>query len=235
MYGYRRLTLIPLVLLAGLSPAPAPAGEESTARSIIEKSIENYKDWKSFKVDFEQTYVSALLGNEVVERGRMFLAIGEGIRWEYRKPERKIAVLKKDGETLFYIPAEKRIYLDSIAGSRTGRLYLAILTGEIAALEGFSKELVGGDSGKIRVRLRPPDKSEGVDFVLVDFNAKGYYIREITVVDDLGNRENFVFGRYERGTRLDPGLFDVEPGPGVGIIDRRNADFVRDEHETEFQ
>ena len=225
-----------LAAFLSLSVSSELAGEDgSPAEWIISRALENYREWRAFKVDFKQTYVSGMLGSEATEGGIISVKIESGVRWDYLNPERKMAVLKPGGESVFYIPGEKRAYFDRIGEDRIGRLYLALLTGRAEGLDGFEKEVIARFSGRVRVKLRPRDEVEGIDFILVDFDSRGYHIHEITVVDEVGNNQSFLFSGYEKKARIDDRLFDLKLPPNVRIVDRRVERQARDRDEPNIQ
>ena len=90
------------MLLAGLLAQPA------AAKGLIERMEERTRRTTSLTAEFVQTYRSAALGREQVERGTLKIKRPGRMLWEYREPERKTFL--SDGKAFyFYVPAERQV------------------------------------------------------------------------------------------------------------------------------
>ena len=60
----------------------------------------------SLTANFTQTFRSAATAQQVVERGRLFVKRPGRMRWDYKQPDKKVFLVRSDGTTLVYVPAD---------------------------------------------------------------------------------------------------------------------------------
>src|SRR6185503_14502962 len=107
-----------------------PASPDGLVRRVEERS----RRTTSLVADFVQTYKSAALGRELVERGTLQLKRPGRMRWEYVHPEKKTFV--SDGKSFyFYVPAERQVIVREQAGEQG--IAVRLLSGEGGLLSQF--------------------------------------------------------------------------------------------------
>jgi outer membrane lipoprotein-sorting protein len=140
------------------------------------------------------------------------------MRWEYTRPEPKVALLS-GGRALLYLPGDGQL----IRGDPTwtsGPL-LALLGGGAPLAEMFEAFAVGSAEEAERpvaLRLVPRSKMEGFEEVTVTLDPGSFAIVEAEVLDEAGNRMRFEFRELRRNRGLADGLFVLVPPPGTEII-----------------
>ena len=81
--------------------APAPAVDApSDAERLITSVEARYARAGSLSAMFTQTFRSAATGQQLVERGRIWVKRPGQMRWDYRQPEKKVFIVHADGTTL---------------------------------------------------------------------------------------------------------------------------------------
>lgn len=191
------------LLAAGSSPA------EDLARRIDA----HHRDVKDFTAHFVQTYRSSMLGQEVVESGKLAMKRPGLMRWEYEKPERKLFVA--DGTALyFYVPADRQVVRRERDAQRG--VALDLLTGA-GVLDQFTPGLEASPSGRPRLRLVPRHDDPDVAAVYVEADATGR-ILSIEVHDTQGAQSRFRFESVRENAGLPDTLFRFEVPKGIEVI-----------------
>jgi outer membrane lipoprotein carrier protein len=198
---------LPGLLVAGLLAQPA------AAEGLIQRVLERTRRTTSLSADFVQTYRSAALGRELVERGTLKIKRPGRMLWEYQEPEKKTFV--SDGKTFyFYVPAERQVIVREQSGERG--VAVALLSGEAGVLSQFhaSAETEGG---KRRVKLVPkkPDPELERAYLELDADAR---IVGIEIWDAQGNNSRFRFDKLRENVLLDDRLFRFSVPKGVTVI-----------------
>jgi len=156
--------------------------------------------------------LSGAMGTGIEESGRWFLRRPGQLRFDYRHPESKVAVV--DGtETLLWIEADayaERGTLDS-----QNDLLVALLTGDDPLGELFEPgiDVEPVRRGRVRLRLLPILEQEGFTELILTVPTDGAGLDAVEVLDAAGNRMLYRFLRLRRNTGVPADLFDFSP-PG---------------------
>jgi outer membrane lipoprotein carrier protein len=198
---------LPGLLLASLSAqAASPDG-------LIQRVEERTRRITSLSAEFVQSYRSAALGRELVERGTLRIKRPGRMLWEYLEPEKKTFV--SDGKTFyFYVPAEKQVIVRDRSGERG--IAVSLLEGEAGILEQFRASRAE-DGGQIRLQLVPKTPDPEVERAYLDLDAEARIVG-IEIWDAQGNRSRFRFEKLRENIALDDRLFRFEVPKGVTVI-----------------
>jgi outer membrane lipoprotein carrier protein len=195
------------------------AGELDAAQVVGE--IQRWlDDTRTLECRFEQTLLSGALGSGMSESGRLYLNRPGRMRWEYTKPESKIALVNGD-QGMLYLPEESQL----IRGGEgwNDSLVPVLLSGRGRLSDLFEATLVatpsGGGKGAYRVRLAPIGQEEGFEEVTLTVEPPAFALQEAEVLDQAGNRLHYRFRGLRRNRAIDPSLFHLEPPPGTEIVD----------------
>jgi outer membrane lipoprotein carrier protein len=169
---------------------------------------------------FEQTLVSGAFGAGLRESGRLYLKRPGRIRWEYTKPEEKLAIVR-DGEALLYLPEDQQLIRGGEEWSQS--LLAELLGGDRQLDELFEATLVAtpehGGNGDYRLRLVPRGLDDGFQEVTLDLRPPTFSIERAEVLDEAGNRMRYRFRSHRRNRGVADELFVFVPPPGTEILD----------------
>ncbi len=216
-----------ILLAALLSAAPAVRADEPAGRPpLLERLQAKLETVTSLKGRFIQRLDAPALGRQRTERGTFSIKRPDRMRWEYEKPERKLAVT--DGVTTWlYVPEDYEAHAgrpDDLAGGGAmmllaGRLRLS----EDFSARGLSSEEAGpqGFAGAEVLELTPRRGGEEFEKLVVAVDPESLQMRRLTVVDAVGDRMIFDFFDLVENPDIDDALFTFEPPPGTEVIDER--------------
>jgi outer membrane lipoprotein carrier protein len=180
-----------------------------------EELVERLQQWLDGTHDlqgkFEQTMISGALGTGLVESGRLYIERPGRMRWDYLKPERKIALLDA-GKTTLYLEAEEEIILGRL--DEASELLPELLTGEGRIADRFSASVVGAN----RLRLAPLGEAEPFEEVLLLLRPPEFAIEAAEVLDAAGNRMEYRFSALRRNKGLARATFLFEPPAGTSVL-----------------
>lgn len=187
------------------------APQAPATRSLIERVEERTRHTVTLSADFVQSYRSAALGRELVERGTLRLKRPGRMLWSYEQPEKKTFV--SDGQAFyFYVPEDKQVIVREQSGERG--LAVKLLAGDAGLLSQFQANL---EPGGQRIQLVPktPDPELERAFLEIDAAAR---IVGIEIWDAQGNQSRFRFEKLKENLPLDDKLFRFEVPRGVAVV-----------------
>jgi outer membrane lipoprotein carrier protein len=198
---------LPGVLVAGLLAQPA-SGE-----GLIERIEERTRRTASLTADFVQTYRSAALGRELVERGTLKIKRPGRMLWEYLEPEKKTFV--SDGKTFyFYVPADRQVIVREQSGEHG--VAVKLLSGQAGVLSQFLASPEGeGEARRVKLVPKKPDPELQRVYLELDADAR---IVGIEIWDAQGNKSRFHFEKLRENVALDDRLFRFSVPKGVAVI-----------------
>jgi len=207
-----------LALVAAVHGGPALAAGATTAAEVL-AGLESWLDQtRDLQGSFRQSLVSGAFGEGLEERGRLFVQRPGRMRWDYRDPERKTAIV--DGDlTWLYIEEEQQLTLGRL--EQHGRLLPALLAGGRPLSELFEPTLLAepqGAEGTYRLELRPRSAAEEFERVEVVLRATDFAVHEAEVQDAAGNRMLYRFSDLRRNKGLPDGLFRFDPPEGTVVV-----------------
>lgn len=186
---------------------------------IVNRLQAAYERLETLEAKFVQTLHSVSLGRAQEESGVVYLQRPARMRWEYRAPEKKLAVV--DGErSWLYIPAENQVLVGSLAEIRRGAVGL-FLEGNVDLRRDFVVTAGPADLGGKRtdaITLTP--RTTGEEFTRIDVAVSrdhGLPVR-IVVYGVLGDRMDYQFSALRTGRKLRSSLFEFEPPDGVEVV-----------------
>ena len=221
-----------LVLLLAGSGEPAASRTEPAvalvrtgdAERLLREVEARHAKARSLSASFTQSYRSAELGQEVVERGRLFVKRPGRMRWDYRHPDKKVFVVSPDGSTLTYVPADLMAVRSKIP---VEAVHLKLLLGEsdlLASFEVSSVRLKNPRNPQARhLRLQPRAPLDGVELLYLEIDPATRSIERILAVDALKNESELVLDRVREDVALRDADFDVHLPPSVDVRDATAA------------
>ena len=175
---------------------------------------------------FVQRLESRGLGRARVESGKFAIRKPASMRWEYEKPEKKLAVT--DGETTWlHLPEDNEVQVGRYPQGG-GAAASSLLAGRLGLDEDFTArrltaEEAGpqGVAGAVVLRLEPIELQEEFEALLVAVDPTALIVRRLTMLDSVGGRMTFEFFDIVENAPLDDALFHFEIPQGVEVLDTR--------------
>jgi outer membrane lipoprotein carrier protein len=186
--------------------------QTGSLESLIQRLEEHTRKTTSLSASFVQSYRSAALGRELVERGTLKIKRPGRMLWEYQQPEKKTFV--SDGKTFyFYVPAERQVIVREQSGERS--VAVKLLSGEAGILSQFHASLDEDEGG--RLKLVPKGKDPELQRAYLELDAAARIVG-IEIWDAQGNRSRFRFLKLRENPALDDALFRFQVPKGVTVV-----------------
>lgn len=185
---------------------------------------------RGLKGRFTQRLESQSLGSPRAESGRFFLRKPGLMRWEYERPERKLAV--SDGKvTWLYLPDDREAHRGRQESLDEGGGAALLLSGKLSIERDFSVRRLPeaeaaalGPPGTAKagvLELLPKATAEDYEKILLVVDTAALEIRKLIVIDPLGDRMVFDLTDLQEDPDLPDDLFVFEPPPGTEVIEAR--------------
>ena len=216
-----RLVMVAMVLVS----LAAPPMRAATPDPLLVKLQTRLDQLKSLKGRFVQSLDSKSLGRPRTEEGRFYVKKPSRMRWDYEKPEEKLALL--DGRNSWlYIPGDREVYRGAIKDLEECGAAALLLAGRIRLDGDFEARRLThdeagpqGDVGAVAIELKPRKPSEEFDRLVLAIDPDRLQIRRLTVIDALGGRMVFELFDLEEDAPVPDDLFRFEVPAGVEVIE----------------
>lgn len=215
------LLLLPAIAPAAKTDDAKAAAEAARVMSRLDRKLDSLR---TLRGRFVQTFTSSGLGIPQAEEGTFAMERPDLLRWDYSKPERKLAV--SDGKsTWLYMPDQKIVYKGTVSDWMNGGAFSVLAGGHLAAaFDPIEASAQGVEiSGDVRLRLRPKEHRDQYEYLLIEFEPASLLIHSITAVDGMGNRVAVHLSRMEQNPDLPGSLFRFVPPAGVQVVDQAPA------------
>jgi len=209
------------VFAALVAIVPAPAAE-STAGARAAAGLQAWLDGTSTLAgEFEQTLVSGALGAGLTEKGKLWLERPGRLRWDYTRPDPKIAIVVDD-RTSLYLPEDRQLIRGRLGAEQAALPELLASRGRVTELFDVSEveRATGDPPASVRLKLVPRRGSGSVEHVVLLLGGERFEILGAEVLDAAGNRMAYRFSPWRRNRGIPAGLFAFEPPPGTEIVDQ---------------
>mgnify|MGYP005844640439 CR=1 FL=1 len=185
------------------------------AMALLDRTV---KSFKSFEGKFVHKITSLENFADEVEEGKIFLKKGGKIKFNYTKPEGKIAV--SNGKTAFiYIPEDNCVYKIKIPFNSKIPPLLKIVMGKVVPSKEFfcAFSTKRGDVTTIELGLMEKDPSFRRVEVAID--EKSAFFSKINYVDQFNNKVVFEFFEGISNKGIPEDTFNFIPPEGTKIIE----------------
>jgi outer membrane lipoprotein carrier protein len=231
---------LPLIVCALCYALPAFADTSREAAPIVRLLENRYRDAKTLRALFLQTYRDSRYGVQV-ESGTVYFSRPGRMRWEYESPESKFFIA--DGKSVwFFVPADRTVTRSPMKESTDWRTPFALLTGK-AKLSQLCERIDldpnrPATSSNVVLSCIPkgtelPDSAEnnsadlnGVlspapyDRVLLEVDSATGELAEVRILQPGGIELEFRFGQWQQGLPLEEAMFRFKAPPGVAVLDQ---------------
>ena len=207
-----------VALLAMVVSGPVVAGT-----SNLSARVQAWLDsWSRLSGRFEQLLEAPTLPSGQVESGRFQIWRPDRMRWDYREPERKLAVT--DGvQTWLYIPSDRQVIRGSVEQLRRDSAVSLLLSGSLRLDEAFGVRSARIVDSEIRLDLVPRQPSATIQEVRLRADAATGGVLGFEVADPSGNRVTWRFWDIRLDPDLDEDLFRFRVPRGVEVQDLEEA------------
>lgn len=210
--------VFPVVLASFLSPTVFPG--QTQPRDILLRTESVLAGLESFQADFEQSYFSRTVSTPLREKGRLFHQKPGRMRWEYSGGSGQIIVLS-NGIMETYDPAENQLIRQAIPEEQANGAIFGLLSGRARLTEAYRAEdspFPGAEGPVHQLKLTPIEEGE-TNYILVEIDARTYFLRRVIIFDWAYNKNEFIFSRFKTNPRLGPGVFTIKVPADCEIID----------------
>lgn len=202
------MTRIALLLLS-LLPLPALAADAVTRLAEILGAQ------RSMQADFEQTVAGS---NGVVTqtaRGTMSVARPQLFRWEVREPFEQLIIA--DGREVWVHDPDLQQAVVRPFDQQLADTPALLFGGDASRIGERFSVVVLEDKGRNQAfELRPKASSALFESLRVHFSDGR--LREMSLLDNLGQRTRISFGRVTLNAAIPPARFRFTPPPGTDVI-----------------
>ena len=207
------------VFLFLVAAVPAHTQGSTDVDEVVQRLESAYRRLETLQAEFTQSLHSLALAAPQRESGTLYLHRPSRMRWEYRKPEHKLAVV--DGErTWLYIPAEGQVFVGSLAALGRGGALGLLLGDEIDLRRDFVVEVAMDEDGRpladtlSLVPRQPSEEFERLELTL----ANNGLPQRIVVHGAAGDVMEYRLRRVRTGMALEDALFEFQPPEGVEVV-----------------
>ena len=203
-----------LALLAAILPgfAGADAATDARAAERLESAL---RGLAGFRAEFRQTVTDAQGQQVESASGTVSLSRPGRFRWDYRQPAQ---VIVSDGTSVWFHDVDlAQVTIRPAAETLIGTPAM-LLAGEGDIRAEFNVADGGESEGLAWTRLSP--KTDEGDFRELRVGLAGTALREMILVDRLGQTTRLEFAKVERNPRFDASTFSFTPPPGVDVVGR---------------
>jgi len=197
----------------------ALADDEAAPKEDVPQKIQRAFDATiGMTARFTQVVESKGFGEKREASGTVTINKPARMRWEYDEPSPLLIVA--DGERLWYYDkAENIVYLEPLSGSLSARSPAMFLAGYRPLAEIFDVTLskASAEEGTWTLKLIPKEPWPGLKGALLKVDAKSFIIKEIMMVDHLGNRNTICFSDVDTKASPPQSMFQFTPPQGVKI------------------
>ena len=187
------------------------------ADSVLEMIQNKYSKLKSFTADFTQSFASRALGSAFEESGKLYIKMPGQMRWDYEKPEEKIAVYNGAGSWL-YIKEDNTVIKGNLDASESSRALLSLFTGMADLKRLFEGEVISRNNSNIIVKITLKAENDQFDHLIVAVDQKSKMVVRIEVFDLLGNTMTYLLKNIKENNDIKPDIFQFSIPPGAQLI-----------------
>jgi outer membrane lipoprotein carrier protein len=194
-----------LLLVAGSSYA-------QNVEQVIEKTLAHYQNMESFYAEFEQTMCDEAQGICCNYTGKIYFLKPNFFRMEMDDPEQ---IYVGDSVSLWiYLPEKKHAIRQSL-----GEVPFQVNPDYFLLDydERFSAAISNENGNSYEILLNPRRETDIYDHIMIVIAKKDYKISAITICDQAGSENTFLFNKIEINKKISKKKFQFEPPKGTQV------------------
>jgi outer membrane lipoprotein carrier protein len=201
-----------------------PAAEitgSSSAAEVLDKLQSFYDATKDFQADFEQVYKHKIYDEEKKSSGKVFIQRPGKMRWEYKKPDKKLFVA--DGTTIWIYEEGINQVTKQALGESDLPVAITFLVGKGKLKDEFTCKIVPHEKfsskGKLVLELTPKKPSPQYKKLLFIVGKADVQVERTIIIDEAGNTNTMRFKNVQINKGIDPKKFQFKPPKGATIVE----------------
>jgi len=214
------------ISLLALSVVSAPVYPASGERleEILAEMEKAGEELATLSADFQQTDYDAILEDEEVSTGKLYLEVPGKVRWEHTQPAPKVLVVKDELVRLYNVTANQVQEFEQRDGARSGGFNLLVGFGgnseELA--KNYDATLVEESASTAELKLVPKPDSPASLFVAINLTLDKATWTPVRSVFHEINRDHTTidFENVAINQKLPDGIFELDLPDNVSIISR---------------
>jgi len=197
---------------------PRGFSRDPSAEQVVTQLQSKYEQITSFSAHFTQIFRGHNL--EQTESGILIMMKPGRMYWEYQEPKRKYFV--SDGKkAYFYVPADRQV-MESDLRLDAAETPLLFLLGKGHISRDFEVNFESEESPlkkeNLLIRLTPRQPRGEFSRVLVEIDPSTYLIHRLSVIEPVGNRNDYIFTNIMQNIRVPSKKFKFKIPAGVEVI-----------------
>jgi len=205
----RNKTIISFLLILSLSPLwPIELNE------VVDKTLENYRNLRSFYIEFTQEFCEKTSGTCQSFSGRIYFLKPNYFRMEIENPKQ---IYVGDSVSLWiYLKEKNKVIRQHLGNEIPFAVNPDIFLKDYQ--ERFNAELKTNQFYEII--LTPKEETEIYERISVIINKDNFKITGITVIDEAGAENKFFFKNIQLNKKISKKIFEFNPPKGVEVIEQ---------------
>ncbi len=181
---------------------------------VVDKTIQNYQNLKSFYVEFTQVFCEKTSETCQSFEGKIYFLKPNFFRMEIKNPNQ---IYVGDSVSLWvYFPDKKRAIRQHLGSQIPFAVNPDLFLKDYN--ERFNAELrINKD---YEILLTPKEETEIYEKIVVVVNKEKFRIIGITVIDDTGSENKFIFKNIQLNKKISKKIFKFNPPKGTEIIEQ---------------
>ncbi len=191
---------------------------------VVSRLQKNYDGINSYKAGFSQEVSSTSFGRVISQgKGDVIYQRPGKMYWHYNEPEEHFYIT--DGKTLWdYTPSEKQVVIMDIGEVLKQNIPRTFLFGMGNLKEQFEISFHSGRitdaAGNYWLDLVPKEETDRQVLGKIQFwvDDKEFFVREVELLDALGNKNHLVFKDIKINEKVDEKIFSFVVPEGVEVV-----------------
>ncbi|MBN2134913.1 MAG: outer membrane lipoprotein carrier protein LolA, partial [Acidobacteria bacterium] len=195
------------------------SSDNTNLNRVIDSIQKKYDNLPAFSADFKQVLLNTNSDLQLEERGKLIIKKGGFMRWDYTEPEEKLFVCNTS-QCYMYIPEDALAQVIDLTDLDVSSAPMLFFTGKGKLKSDFNIEMLEEKNrdNLIVLRLLPKKEGERFDYMIAYIDPATYFIVQMHVVDQLGNRTDYKFTNITEKVSVDESLFKFSPPDGTEIV-----------------
>jgi outer membrane lipoprotein carrier protein len=184
------------------------------ATEVIEKTAKRYEKMNSFYATFTQVFCDETSGTCQEFEGEIYFLRPNFFRMEIKKPAQ---VYVGDSSSLWiYLPEKNRAIKQTLSN-------VPFQINPDIFLKDYQKKFrytIDESESIFSLFLLPKDETEIYQRILIKIDKKKFEIREISIQDEIGSENKFIFEKVKINKSLSKKIFQFNPPEGCDVIEQ---------------
>ena len=192
-----------------------------TAEEVVRKLQDYYDSIVDYQADFEQVYKHKVFNEEKKSSGKVYIARPGKMRWEYKKPEKKLFVA--DGKHIWVYEESINQVTKRALDQSDLPVAITFLVGKGKLTEEFDSKIIPHESfakkGMLVLELKPKKATTQYKKLLFIVDGKKYRVERTIIIDKSGNTNTMRFKDPKINKGISEKKFQFKPPKGATIIE----------------